>query len=340
MQRLHYEAVGGCLIWTLRTSLGEVWTQDAEDAWVWVFNAISKTMSDAGDEVLEAKGKENEDEHGRRSSWQKSMTTSMSLDKDVIDEVLHDIKEAQSHENERLEHIVMPREQTNANSIRSQIRAGVTNRNEIELRPESTALLVIDVQVELCKIDHDSPHLAYAKEKFPSTIEKIRKLISAMRSNKTELEEFNQWGSDIIFAYCEALTDDSRDSSLDYKLSGQTLANLPSPSKPAQFIDGIEPIPGRDIQIRKTSCSVFQSTNIDYVLRNLNVEQLIICGQTTDQAVESACRNAADRGYLVTIPEDACFAQSGNDHIKGLHGMMGFSRQLSSNDILRELGRL
>mmetsp|Transcript_38099 Transcript_38099/g.85653 ORF Transcript_38099/g.85653 Transcript_38099/m.85653 type:complete len:440 (+) Transcript_38099:183-1502(+) len=331
VQRFHYEAVGGCLIWTLRTSLGDdVWTDDTEDAWVWVFNAISKTMSDAGDEVLEAKEKKNEDEPGRRSSWQKSMRASFSLDEE-IDEI-------QNQENKKLEHdIIVPRDQTNAKSIRSQIRAGVTNRNEIELRPESTALLIIDIQVELCKVDHDSPHLAYAMEKFPSMIENIRKLISAMRSNQTELEESSQRGSDIIFAYCEALTDDSRDASLDYKLSGYALSNLPCPSKPAQFVDGIEPIPGRDIRMKKTSCSVFQSTNIDYVLRNLNVEQLIICGQATDQAVESACRNAADRGYLVTIPKDACFAQSGNDHVKGLHGMSGFSRQLSSNDVLREL---
>ena len=339
MQRLHYEAVGGCLIWTLRTSLGEVWTEDAEDAWVWVFNAISRTMSDAGDEVLEARGKDKNDEAGQKSSWQKSLTSSFGIDKDVIDELLHDMKdETQNHENEMLDKVA--REQLNAKSIRSQIRAGVTNRNELELRPESTTLLIVDVQVELCKVDHDSPHLAYAMEKFPLMIENIRKLISAMRSNQTELEESGQRGSDIIFAYCEALTDDSRDASLDYKLSGYTLANLPSPSKPAQFIDGIEPIAGRDIRMRKTSCSVFQSTNIDYVLRNLNVEQLIICGQTTDQAVESACRNAADRGYLVTIPMDACFAQSGNDHVKGLHGMLGFSRQLSSDDVLRELGRL
>ena len=76
------------------------------------------------------------------------------------------------------------------------------------------------------------------------------------------------------------------------------------------------------------------------MLRNLEVEQLVVCGQLTDQCVESAVRDAADRGYLVTVAEDACAAQSERDHEKGLHGMRGFSRQLSTDQVLQELGQI
>ena len=220
--------------------------------------------------------------------------------------------------------------------IRSIIRAGVTSRDEIKLRPISSALLVIDIQKELSTINTNSPHIEYAKVAFPRMIENTSKLLEAMRTNRSRLEP-RQTGSEVIFTYIEALTDDSRDVSLDYKLSGEFLANLPGPSNPAQFVQGIEPIPGQDIRMPKTSCSVFMSTNIDYVLRNLNVEQLIICGQLTDQCVESACRDAADRGYLVTVAKDACAAQCTKDHLKGMKGMMGFSRQLTTDEILKEL---
>jgi hypothetical protein len=79
------------------------------------------------------------------------------------------------------------------------------------------------------------------------------------------------------------------------------------------------------------------STNLHYVLQNLHVEQLLVCGQLTDQCVESAVRDAADLGYFVTVVEDACAAQSEEAHQKGLSGMKGFSRLLATEQVLAEL---
>ena len=166
-------------------------------------------------------------------------------------------------------------------------------------------------------------------------IANTKRLIEAVRVNR-EGQDAAPRGSEIVFTYLEALTDDSRDVSLDYKLSGG-LSNLPSPSSPAKFFSGISPIPGKDIAVPKTSCSVFQSTNLDYVLRNLNVEQLVVCGQLTDQCVESAVRDAADLGYLVSVVEDACGAESEDSHLKGLHGMKGFARRMTTEQVLLEL---
>ena len=50
----------------------------------------------------------------------------------------------------------------------------------------------------------------------------------------------------------------------------------------------------------KTSSGVFNSTNIDYVLQNLGIRYLIVAGVVTDQCVDMAVRDAADRGYLVS----------------------------------------
>jgi ureidoacrylate peracid hydrolase len=67
------------------------------------------------------------------------------------------------------------------------------------------------------------------------------------------------------------------------------------------------------------------------------VEQLIVCGQFTEQCVLSAVRDAADLGYFVTVVEDACAAQSLDQHTRGLQGVEGFSRILSTRQILEEL---
>lgn len=76
---------------------------------------------------------------------------------------------------------------------------------------------------------------------------------------------------------------------------------------------------------------------MDYILRNLNVEQLVVCGQLTDQCVESAVRDGADLGYLVSVVEDACGAHSEDSHRKGLFGMKGFSRRVKTEQVLQEL---
>jgi glutamine synthetase/nicotinamidase-related amidase len=170
---------------------------------------------------------------------------------------------------------------------------------------------------------------------FPRMIENAKRLIEAVRANRGVAGG----GSEVIFTYLEALTDDSRDVSPDYKLSGKLLSNLPCPSHPATFVGGISPMYGKDIVMPKTSCSVFQSTNIHYVLRNLDVEQLVLCGQLTDQCVMSAARDAADLGYLVTVVGDACGAETEDDHVRGLRGMVGFARTMNTDDVLRELTR-
>ena len=88
---------------------------------------------------------------------------------------------------------------------------------------------------------------------------------------------------------------------------------------------------------RKTSSSVFISTNIDYVLRNLGVRSLIVAGVMTDQCVESAVRDACDLGYLVTLIPDACTTNSAERHQQSLLGIRGYCRQRCTNDLLAEI---
>jgi len=149
-------------------------------------------------------------------------------------------------------------------------------------------------------------------------------------------------GCEVIITYLEACTIDCRDISLDYKLSGPKLTKLPNPSNKATFETlpkDLQPcLDGRgDILLPKTSCSVFQSTNIRFILSNLDIRQLVICGQLTDQCVMSAVRDAADLGFLVTVVEDACAALSKEEHERGLFGMKGFARILSTEKVLDEL---
>jgi ureidoacrylate peracid hydrolase len=138
---------------------------------------------------------------------------------------------------------------------------------------------------------------------------------------------------EILYTVIESLTQDGRDRSLDYKISG---FHVPKGSWDAQMLEGLAPA-GDEIVIPKTSSDVFSSTNIHYVLGNLGIRQLVICGLVTDQCVESAVRHACDLGYLVTLVTDACATHSQERHENTLRAIRGYCRQRTTDQLLEEL---
>ena len=140
-------------------------------------------------------------------------------------------------------------------------------------------------------------------------------------------------GMEVLYTTIESLTLDGRDRSLDHKITG---FNVPRGSFGAQVIE--ELAPGEDeIRIPKTSSSVFVSTNIDYVLRNLGVAQLVVAGVLTDQCVESAIRDACDTGYLVTQATDACATYTPERQAASLAAVCGYCRQRTVAELIAEL---
>ncbi len=63
--------------------------------------------------------------------------------------------------------------------------------------------------------------------------------------------------------------------------------------------------------------SALESPGLAEVLRVRGVKSLIIGGISTSGCVLSTARAATDRGFIVTVAEDACF-----DPVPGLHGML------------------
>jgi len=200
---------------------------------------------------------------------------------------------------------------------------------DLPLVAGQTAVLIIDVQ-RYCSLPGEGCH-DIARERMPYFFDRVDSMVTNLAQL---LECARAVGAEVIYTFIECLTADGRDSSLDYKLSGPLL--VPKGAAGAEILPGIKP-QSDDILIPKTSCSVFNSTNLHYVLGNLGIRQLVICGQLTDQCVESAVRDAADLGYLVTVLEDGTAAKSEADHFRGLRGMRGFSRCLSCKEASEEL---
>ena len=139
-----------------------------------------------------------------------------------------------------------------------------------------------------------------------------------------------------IYTVIESLTKDGRDRSRDHKLSG---IHVPRGSEGTQMPEEIETL-GDEITIPKTSSGIFNSTNIDYVLRNLGIRFLIVFDIVTDQCVDIAVRNAADRGYLATMVDDASTTLTRERHAAALEAFGGDCRIASTKEVLALLEEL
>lgn len=207
---------------------------------------------------------------------------------------------------------------------------------EIPLDPKQSALLFIDVQNFSVRRDggefKDVPDSEIAG-KYAYYFERLRSL--AIPNMQRLQKAFRAAGIEVLYTTIESLTKDGRDRSLDYKITG---FHVPKGSWDGKVIDEIAP--GDDeIVLPKTSSSVFVSTHIDYLLRNLGVKQLVLSGLVTDQCVESAIRDACDLGYLVTLVPDACATYSQERHDNTLRAIKGYCRQVNTDALIEEIGK-
>ena len=208
---------------------------------------------------------------------------------------------------------------------------------EIPIEPAHAALLFVDVQKYNCTWDGaEYAHLS-AAEKQERFAYFFRNLQSTALPNMVRLQQACRRARiEVMYTLIESMTCDGRDRSLDYKISG---FNVPKGSPDAKMVDELAPTDD-EMVFRKTSSSVFISTNIDYVLRNLGTKYLIIAGCLTDQCVDSAVRDACDFGYLVTVPTDACATLSAERHDWSLRNNRGYCRQITTQALLEEIARL
>jgi ureidoacrylate peracid hydrolase len=205
---------------------------------------------------------------------------------------------------------------------------------DVPIEPRTTAVLFIDVQNYNCDrnggeyagidaVAFEAKFGYFFRKLEESALPNMQRLLHAARAARVE----------VLHTLIESQTQDGRDRSLDYKITG---FHVPKGSWDAQVVPALAPC-GDEMVFPKTSSSVFISTNLDYVLRNLGTRYLVVAGCLTDQCVDSAVRDACDLGYLVTVATDACVTQSAERHDWALRNNRGYCRQRSTAEVIAEL---
>jgi nicotinamidase-related amidase len=95
------------------------------------------------------------------------------------------------------------------------------------------------------------------------------------------------------------------------------------------IVSSLYPRPGEPV-VDKPGKGAFYATDLHSILNHRGIENLIVCGVTTEVCVHTTVREANDRGYRCIVPGDCCgsyfpeFHEMGLRMIKAQGGIFGW----------------
>jgi nicotinamidase-related amidase len=121
---------------------------------------------------------------------------------------------------------------------------------------------------------------------------------------QTVLEACRAKGLQVLHLRTAGPLPDGRDLSRKLKTQG---LHLGQGNSEAEIMPEVMPRAGEIVRDKPAS-GIFTGTGLDELLRNLELDTLIMAGISFDGAVESSIRSATDRGYGVILVPSACAA--------------------------------
>lgn len=198
------------------------------------------------------------------------------------------------------------------------------------------ALMVIDVQF----LDAAPGHGVFAdveKSGVPLAAQEyyFKRLDHVVLPNIGRLQNtFRDLKLEVIHTRIQSMTRDGRDRSVGHKRLG---LHAPPGSKEAEFLPEVAP-KGDEIVINKTASGVFNATNAEFVLRNMGIDSLYVCGVYTNECVSTTVRDACDRGFNTTLINDGCATVTPDLHNATIATLKDrYARVLSADDVIREI---
>ncbi|WP_018948345.1 cysteine hydrolase family protein [Thioalkalivibrio sp. ALMg11] len=208
-----------------------------------------------------------------------------------------------------------------------------------ELREHHVALLCIDLQY----LDAARGHGVFANSAdsgVPLEAQEyyFNRLEQTVLPNVRRLQDaFREEGLEVIHTRIRSLTHDGRDRSPGHK---RLHLHAAPGSKDAEFVEEVAPV-GDEIVLDKTASGVFNSTNLHYILRNLNISALFIVGVYSNECVSTAVRDACDLGFYVTLMDDATATVTPEMQKATLTTIKDrYARVMSTDEAIREIKKV
>jgi len=204
------------------------------------------------------------------------------------------------------------------------------------IEKHKTALLVIDLQY----LDAAPGYGVFAdaeKSGVPKEAQEyyFKRLEHVVLPNVRKLQDsFRDRGLEVIHTRIMSMTKDGRERSPGHK---RLHLHAAPGSKESEFLEQVAPR-GDEIIINKTASGVFNASNVEYILRNMGITGLFVCGVYTNECVSTTVRDACDRGFYTTLINDGCATVTPELHNATLETIRDrYARAMTTDEAVKEI---
>jgi isochorismate hydrolase len=192
-----------------------------------------------------------------------------------------------------------------------------SRQNKFKFNPQNSALLIIDMQEYfLSKESH-----AF----IPAAMTIVPNINSIIK-------EYRKHNLPIIFTF-HALERDEKPG-----IMGRWWGDVLRVTSPLSRIHSSIRCKKSDIILRKSRYSAFVGTNLDQILKNMEIDKLVITGVMTHLCCDSTARDAFMKDYGVYFVVDATATDDETLHVSSLRTLSdGFVIPIKTNDVLKEV---